>query len=203
LAALVLSVLALLAGPLIYQWLKQGGLIARTVEHGIAVTLAIILLLILLPDTWRTIGWVGLLLALAGYLLPGIIEKIRHNLASPTHLVTLVVAVLGLLLHSLLDGTGLAGSQLRSDSTLPLVIILHRLPVGIAIWLMLQPVAGRSITIVTLLVVSAATVMGYLLAGSLLPAANASTPYYIQSLILGAVAHGLIHRKHMAGHNHK
>jgi len=202
LAALVLSVLALLAGPLIYQWLQQGGLIARTLEHGIAVALAIILLLILLPDTWRSIGQIGLLLTLVGYLLPGIIEKVRHNLASSTHLITLVVAVFGLLLHSLLDGTGLAGSQLRSDTALPLVIIVHRLPVGIAIWLMLQPVAGRSITIVTLLVVSAATVMGYLLAGSLLPAANASTPYYIQALILGAVAHGLIHRPHLARHSH-
>ena len=170
---LLLSVLVLFAGPLLYQWLQHGGAVARALDRVVLVVLVGVVFLLLVPETVDQLGWWALLLIAAGYLVPGILEWLVKSAAVTFHLASLGAALLGLMLHALLDGAGLAGSELMAGSSLGLAIVLHRLGVGLIVWLLVQPLYGNRGAVLVLLLVAAATVVGYLLSNKVLPLAGA------------------------------
>ena len=200
---LVLSVAALLAGPVFYYQLRRGGLVARTVDHTFALALAALVLVVLMPETLSETGWIGIPLVLFGYAAPVLVERGIHNAARLAHVATLTVAAIGLGLHSVLDGAGLAGAETQIDSILPVVIIMHRLTVGMVLWFILEPAFGRRITFSILGFVALGTVIGYQLVVQSGEFAAGVLTYYLQAVILGTVIHGLIHRNHLAGNTHK
>jgi hypothetical protein len=199
---LLLSVGILVAGPFFYYQLRRGGLIARTVDGTFAVVLTGLVLLVLMPETLSQTDWPGLLLILLGYLAPILVERGINNAARLAHVLTLSIAALGLGLHSVLDGAGLAGAELQGDSILPLVIIMHRATVGMVLWFILEPAFGRRVAFGVLGFVAIATILGYLLVLQTGPVAYGVITYYLQAVILGTVIHGLIHRNHLSGHSH-
>ena len=199
---LLLSVVALVAGPVFYYQLRRGGLIARTVDRAFALVLAVLVLVILLPETLSQAGWFGVPLIFFGYAAPVLVERGIHNAARLAHVATLTVAALGLGLHSVLDGAGLAGAETQINSILPLVILMHRLTVGMVLWFILEPAFGRRITFSILGLVALGTIIGYLLVIQSGQFAAGAVTYYLQAVIIGTVIHGLIHRNHLAGHRH-
>lgn len=196
---LLMSVGALVAGPIFYYQLRKGGLIARTVDRTFALVLAALVLLVLMPETIAQTGWAALPLILFGYLAPVIVERGIHNAARLAHVATLAVAALGLGLHSVLDGAGLAGAEIQGDALLPVVIIMHRLTVGMALWFILDPAFGRRITFGVLGFVALGTVLGYSIVLQTGPVSAGVMTYYLQAVILGTVIHGLVHRNHLSG----
>ena len=78
---------------------------------------------------------------------------------------------------------GLAGSQLVHSNNLALAIILHRLGVGLALWLIVQPAFGRRAALLVLSLIAAATVLGYSLSEIMLPLAGKNSVLIIQALI--------------------
>ena len=197
---LLLSVGALVAGPVFYYQLRQGGLIARTVDHTLALVLAALVVLVLMPETLAQTGWASLPLILFGYLAPILVERGVHNAARFAHVATLAVAALGLGLHSVLDGAGLAAAETQGGSVLPAVIIMHRLTVGMVLWFILEPAFGRRVTFGVLGFVALGTVLGYLIVLQSGQFVASVITYYLQAVILGTVIHGLIHRNHLSGH---
>ena len=107
------------------------------------VVLIALVVVLLIPDILGPLGLIAPSLVLAGYLLPGLLEKLIKRAAETLHLLSLYVALLGLLLHAVLDGAGLAGSELRSSTSLAAAIILHRFGMGMMLWLIVQPVFGN------------------------------------------------------------
>jgi hypothetical protein len=200
---LLLSVVALVAGPILYYQLRRGDLIARAVDHTLALVLAVLVLVVLMPETFTQTGWIALPMMLFGYLAPILVEKGIHNAARFAHVATLAVAAVGLGLHSILDGAGLAGAEFQVNTLLPVAIIMHRLTVGMVLWFILEPAFGKRITFGVLGFVALGTVIGYQLVSQSGQFAASVTTYYIQAVILGTVIHGLIHRNHLAGHAHK
>lgn len=201
---LILSLLALFAGPLLYHWMQGGGLVARTLDRVIVAVLVLLVVLLLVPEAVAGLGFYALLLMVAGYLAPGLLESSLKGAAHTLHLISLVVALVGLTLHAMLDGAGLAGSELQQSASLAAAIILHRLGVGLVIWLMVQPVFGRNAALLVLLMVSLTTVLGFGLSESLLPLAGRDGVLIVQTLIIGTIIHSLVHRGHLeAGHNHE
>jgi hypothetical protein len=193
---LVLSILVLFAGPLLYQWLQRGGLVARTLDQVVVAVLVGVVFLLLVPESIEHLGWWALLLIFAGYLVPGILERAVKSAAVTFHMASLAAALLGLILHALLDGAGLAGSEHMAGSSLALAIVLHRLGVGLIVWLLVQPLYGRRGALSVLLLVAAATVAGYFLSNQVLPLAGAESFQVVQALIIGAIVHSLLHRGH-------
>ena len=193
---LVLSVLILFVGPILYLWLQRGGLVARTLDRAVLLALVAVVFLLLVPESIEHLGWWALLLIFTGYLLPGVLEFLVKSAAVTFHLASLAAALLGLILHALLDGAGLAGSEQIDSSSLALAIVLHRLGVGLIIWLLVEPLYGKISALVVLLVVAAATVLGFVLSSEVLPMAGAESFQVVQALIIGAIVHSLLHRGH-------
>lgn len=101
---LLLSIFALFAGPLLYQWLRQGGLIAKAFDQAIVVVLIVLMAFLLIPESWERHGFMSVVLMFGGYLLPGLLESLIKKAAHTLHLISLLLALGGLALHAMLDG---------------------------------------------------------------------------------------------------
>jgi len=198
----MLSVLALFAGPVLYQWLRHGGFVARAFDTLIIAVLLLMLAFLLIPESWHALGYYSILLIFTGYALPGVLEILIKRAAETTHMISLMIALGGLVIHALLDGAGLAGSDLQHPQNLAVVIVVHRLSVGLILWMMVQPVFGKRWAFTVLAVVALATVGGYLLSESVISVRGEGVMSVVQGLIIGAIGHNMIHRGHSRKHQH-
>jgi len=200
---LLLSLITLFAGPLLFQWLSRSHALARTLERLIVAALVALVVLLLIPEIMEPLGFWAIGLVLIGYLLPGLLEKTVARAAETLHLFSLYVALAGLLLHAVLDGAGLAGSELHSSGALAAAIILHRFGMGLMLWMIIEPVFGPSRAWLTLFAMAAATILGFEFSERLLPLAGDTFITAVQAVIIGTIVHSLVHRGHVhKGHHH-
>jgi len=199
---LLLSIVSLFIGPLLYQWLRHGGLIAKAFDSLIIALLILLMAFLLIPETWSELGYWSVALILSGYLVPGLLEQLIKKAAHTFHLVSLLLALAGLALHALLDGAALTIGQNDPASSLSLAIVLHRFGVGMMLWMMVQPVFGKRAAFAVLGFVSLATVGGYLLSELVLGMEGDYVFSVIQALIIGMIVHSLVHRSHGVSHHH-
>lgn len=195
---LTLSIIALFIGPVLYQWLRTGGRLVRTVEQGLVAALVILVVFLLVPESFRALGPWSLLLMALGYGVPSLLEFAIRRAAGTFHMISLFLALGGLTLHAMLDGAGLAGGGIEGHghNTLGLAIVLHRFGMGLVLWLMVQPVFGRRAAIAVLMLVAGATVVGYYGAGALEIVDQSELFHVVQALIIGMIIHSLVHRDH-------
>ena len=157
---------------------------------------------LLIPESWQALGYWSVALILAGYLLPGFLEQLIKKAAHTFHLVSLVLALVGLALHAMLDGAALTVGHGAVTSNLSLAIVLHRFGVGMMLWMMVQPVFGKRAAFAVLGFVSLATLFGYLLSEVVLGMEEDYILSVIQALVIGMIVHSLIHRSHGMEHHH-
>lgn len=194
---LLLSLITLFLGPLLYLWLQRQHAIAETLDRVLVGALLAIIALLLIPEVVGVLGWWTPFLAGAGYLLPGLLEKAVRRAAQQMHLASLAVAALGLVLHAMLDGAGLASSKIQGTVGLAAVIVLHRFGVGMMLWMVLKPAFGQRAAWFTLAAVAAATVAGFEFSAHLLPLAGDWGISAFQAVIIGTIVHSLVHREHV------
>lgn len=200
---LLLSLITLFAGPLLFQWISSSHALARTLDRVIVIALVLLVVMLLIPDIVEPLGWSALGFLIVGYLLPGLLERAIRRAAETLHLLSLYVALVGLLLHAVLDGAGLAGSELRDSGGLAMAIILHRFGMGLMLWLIMQPVFGDRVGWATLFAMAAATIIGFEFSEMLLPYAGDTLIAAVQGVIIGTIIHSLVHREHVhRAHNH-
>jgi hypothetical protein len=199
---LLLSLLTLFAGPLLFQWLSRSHAIARTVDRVIVMALIVLVIVLLIPEIVEPLGIYAVGLLLLGYLIPGVLERMVERAAETLHLVSLYIALAGLLLHAMLDGAGLASSEMRASAGLAAAIILHRFGMGLMLWLIIRPVFGRKAAWLTLLAMAAATIIGFEFSERLLPYAGDTFITAFQGVIIGTIIHSLVHRGHVHRDHH-
>ncbi len=199
---LLLSIIALFIGPLLYIWLRRGGLLAKAFDSIIVIVLLILMAFVLIPESWHALGLTAVGLMLAGYLIPGVLESLIKQAAHTTHLVSLVLALVGLALHAMLDGAALTIDHGEAGNSLSTAIVLHRFGMGLMLWMMVQPIFGKRRAFAILGFVAIATVGGYLLSETIVGLEDAYAMSVIQALIIGMIAHSLVHRHHGAEHLH-
>lgn len=202
---LLLSLITLFAGPLLFLWVSSTHPLARTLDRIIVITLVVLVVVLLIPDIIGPLGWSALGFLFLGYLLPGLLERVIRRAAETLHLLSLYIALIGLLLHAVLDGAGLAGSEMRSSGGLAAAIILHRFGMGLMLWLIMQPAFGNRVGWATLFAMAAATIIGFEFSERLLPYAGDTLIAAVQGVIIGTIIHSLVHREHVnrgPGHDH-
>ena len=194
---LLLSLITLFAGPLVYIWLSDYREQAAAFDRFLVAFLLLVIAVLLIPELFEVLSWLVVGLVLLGYLLPGLLEKLITSAAQKLHLASLAAAAIGLLLHALLDGAGLAGSKLQGSMSLALVIVLHRFGVGMILWMVMREAFGQRVAWTTLAGMAAATIVGYEFSEILLPLAGDTGIAAFQAVIVGTIVHSLIHREHV------
>jgi len=199
---LLLSIITLFAGPLLFQWVSSSHPLAKTLDRAIVVVLIVLVVVLLVPDIVQPLGLSAPGFLIIGYLLPGLLERVIKRAAETLHLLSLYVALIGLILHAVLDGAGLAGSEMRDNSSLAVAIILHRFGMGLMLWLIMQPAFGKRVAWATLFAIAAATIIGFEFSERLLPYADDTLIAAVQGVIVGTIIHSLVHREHVHRDHH-
>jgi hypothetical protein len=194
---LLLSLITLFAGPLLFQWVSSSHPLARALDRVIVLVLVVLVVVLLIPDIIEPLGPMALGFLIVGYLLPGLLERVIKRAAQTLHLLSLYVALIGLLLHAVLDGAGLAGSAIRDSAGIAAAIILHRFGMGLMLWLIMQPAFGDRIAWAALFAMAAATIVGFEFSERLLPFAGDILIAAMQGVIIGTIIHSLVHREHV------
>jgi hypothetical protein len=201
--ALVASIFALALGPLIYQTFGPMRRTDRIVSGFVLVVIASTLFLEVLPHAYESIGFIAILLAFIGFSGPTVIEKLFSDAASKTHSLTILLGILGLVIHASLDGAALqTGDSSHQHENLSLAIILHRLPVGLTIWWLLKPLIGERYALFTLFTMAVATTGGYLLSMQLSETMGSNGLMMLQAFISGSLMHVILHKPHADGCMH-
>jgi len=198
---LLLSLITLFAGPLIFQWISATHPLAKTLDRVVVAVLIVLVVVLLIPDIIEPLGLWAPAFILLGYLLPGVLERAIKRAAETMHLMSLYVALLGLLLHALLDGAGLSGSEAHGSGGLGVAIVLHRFGMGLMLWLIVEPVFGKRAAWGTLFAMAAATIIGFEFSELLLPYADDRIIAAVQGVIVGTIIHSLVHREHVHSHH--
>ena len=202
---LTLSIALLAVGPLLSKLLQKKPKILRWLDRITFIAIIAVLFLHVIPESFEYAGNSVLLLLILGFSLPTLAEKALHKAAETVHLVTLSIGMLGLIIHGLLDGLSLTeNSTLLSQGTLPALVILHRLPVGLLIWSLLRPSFGRTIAIFTLFLVGLASFVGFSLGQHFAYLLHGIYFSLLEALVTGAILHVVLFRGHVhKHHSHK
>lgn len=180
--ALVLLALPLLVADRLRRlpWFEAG------LGHVVRVTLVALFLVFILPDAWEHAGAWSLLAAALGALIPTLAE--RAGLAEGrVEGVNLLVGQAGLLLHAGFDGMALATSP--GASAMAFAVVVHQLPVGLAV-IGMQPRGA----VLGILSMSAATTIGYLVGHQWLAGMAILPLGLFQAFAGGSLLHFLGHR---------
>lgn len=209
-SALILSIATLAVGPLLLAVVGARRAPLALLEGLILATIGGLVLLDILPHTVSVGGWLALAAALVGALAPEIVERSLHRgAAGRAHLFVLVLALIGLLLHELVDGMTLSESHLARGGghEVALAVILHRIPVGLTVWWLLRP-HGSAPALGVLAGIALATLGGYGLGAGVLARVSSAGLALFQALVSGSLLHVLWHQPHAhadpspAGHGH-
>ena len=193
---LLLGLLALVPGPLLYGAARLSGRMMPALDGFLLVAMGGLVLLYLLPDSAALAGWVPAAAAVAaGLWLPALAGRRLPSLRRPVHVAALLLGLAALAVHAWADGLALSGQAGGHPSATPLAVVLHRVPVGLAVWFLLRPPYGLAPALAALGGLAAATAGGFLGIGAGETAVTGSRAWGLfQALTAGALLHLVLHR---------
>lgn len=183
---LLLSITALLLGPVIYALGRRNHVARQILDGFIFITIAGIICVNIVPEALAVGGTLAIIFLALGIAFPVVLERGFHNAFHEAHVLVLIIAALGLIIHAIIDGIALLPAQ---GSDLAHAVILHRLPVGMAIWWSLRPNLGVPVAVAAFATISIATAASYVLGGPMVELAEARSIAYVQAFVSGSLIH--------------
>jgi uncharacterized membrane protein YraQ (UPF0718 family) len=207
--SLILSILTLFIGPIIYRKVAESETLLEVIDGFIFVSIAALVMQHILPASAGEGGFLILCCLLFGFIGPNVLESRLSKAGHNIHTGVLLFGVIGLALHAALDGAALVTESVIEHAdgisithglidSLPIAIILHRLPVGLTLWFLIRPNFGRAYALIALLALSLMTTVGYFGAEAL---AHELHDHHwlelVQAFAAGAILHVVVFRFHL------
>jgi zinc transporter ZupT len=183
---LILSIVAMLLGPVIYSAGRDNPLAKRILDGFVVLTIAAIIGFDVIPEALQHGGSLAIVVILLGLAFPLILERLFRKATDTAHLFIVAIAALGLLIHSVIDGIALLP---ESGDFLAHAIVLHRLPVGMAIWWAVRPNFGKTAAVIVFTLIGLATTAGYFVGDAIIELAEARTLAMLQAFVSGSLIH--------------
>ncbi|MEM7232887.1 MAG: permease, partial [Planctomycetota bacterium] len=207
---LVASLLVLIVGPIAYRVVRTNDRWLSLLDGFNFTAIAGLVLFSILPEALGHGGAWAIAFCAAGMFVPTFVERNFHRAGRESHFAALGLAMLGLAAHAIVDGAALSHAATEGiqsvvqdqldhakHSHLPFGIILHRLPVGLTIWLLLRPKYGILAASSVLGLVAASTLCGYFAGPILLGDLSDTARAYFDALVAGSLMHVVVHRPHV------
>lgn len=179
----ILSTLALVLAPFIYALGRRSPLARQALDGFIFITIAGIVCVNIIPEALETGGTAALVFLAVGLAFPFVIEHLGSIPHRKAHVFIVMLAGLGLVVHASIDGIALL------DEALAPAIILHRVPVGMAIWWSVRPSFGTGSAIVVFATIIGATGVAYLLGAPFMELAEIRGISWFQAFVAGSLVH--------------
>ena len=139
--------------------------------------------------------WGILVALLGGFLIPVLAERTSRRATRPTHRLALLAGLSGFAIHAALDGAALATLPAGAPPSFPLAVVLHRLPVGVAIWWLVAREIDRRAGVAALAALVLATVGGYVFGGAVAGMVSDSGALMLyQAAVGGSLVHVVVHQ---------
>lgn len=156
------SLAALLVGPALLALLGHRRPVVAGLDGYVMVAVGGLILLDVLPHAYGHAGLAALAAALVGLALPMVVERSLGKLGQLAHRGTVVLALGGLAVHAVMDGMALRGPGADvHNEHLAMGVVLHRLPLGLLVWGVIRPWAGRAAALGLLALEGAGTTAGF------------------------------------------
>lgn len=189
--ALTLSISALLIPSLFAPALHRRPQIAAFLDGMVVTAIGGLVVFDILPSATEGGGGGALLAFSAGLVLPALAERLGVG-GHAVHGASLLMGQAALLLHSALDGIALATGSLSSAS-LAFAVVLHQVPVGVAIWLSTAARFGGSAAWACLFAMAATTTASFFAGERLLGLADPTLLGLLGGLAAGTLLHVIAH----------
>ncbi|HFB64100.1 MAG TPA: hypothetical protein ENJ60_01040 [Aeromonadales bacterium] len=199
---LSLAILATLTGPFIYVVFRKQQSLKQGIDAFILVITAGIIIFQVLPETFHSLGFFSIVLVVLGMGLPGLIEYLFRRAAAQTHVLTLILGVLGLLVHGVVDGSALTMSKYESGSLLPLAIVFHRTPISMTLWWLVKPQFGKMYAVSVIAILIIGTLLGFYFSSSVMMQLHNTQFMIFEALVSGTLLHVLYHQPGHEHHHH-
>ena len=189
---LILSIVALLLGPVVYEFGRTRPALRQFLDGIVFITIAGIVFVHIIPEAIDAGGNVAIIFLLLGLAFPVLLEHRFHDAVPQAHGFILVLAALGIVVHAAIDGIALVPSGERgfwSGNELAFSVVLHRLPVGMALWWSVRPNFGKTTALGVFALIIAATVAAYVAAEPVLALAAAGSVAWFQAFVSGSLIH--------------
>lgn len=180
----LLSTIALLLGPVIYALGRRNATAERLLDAFVIVAIAWIVGVHIVPEVIATGGVAAVGLIAVGMAFPFVLRRIFHLASSQMRFTLLSLAATALALHAIIDGIALLPAM---GDPLSVAVILHRLPIGMAIWWTFRPAIGRTAAITAFAILIGATAFSYFLADPVVDMLESRTLAYFQAFVSGSL----------------
>lgn len=192
----LISICAYFVGPLIYQAVQKDKSLISIVDGFIFISiLGLVGLHLTELIEGRNVFFFASLLFL-GFLGPNLFEKTFSKSINEIHKLIIWVGLAGFLAHVFLEAAALS---LISDqlSALNSGIIIHRIPVGLAVWWLIRPKFGKQIASYAIITLILANISGFCLSSYL----NLDSTWliYLQTFLAGSILHVVFFSFHLDG----
>ena len=192
---LLLSIAALLLGPPIYAAGRRNKIARKLLDGLIILSIAVIIFVHIIPEALAQGGAIAIVVIILGIAFPMLLERLFRKAADTAHLMIVALAAIGLLIHAVIDGLALLsanGGVPGNGVGLAHAIILHRLPVGMAIWWVVRPGLGTPIAIGVFALIILATTAGYFMGEPVVQMTGTRTLALFQAFVSGSLIHIVI-----------
>ena len=192
---LILSIAALLLGPLIYAAGRKNKIARKLLDGLIILSIAVIIFVHIVPQALAQSGAIAIVVIILGIAFPMLLERLFRKAADTAHLMIVALAAIGLLIHAVIDGLALLpgnGGGPGNGLALANAIILHRIPVGMAIWWVVRPGLGTPIAMGVFGLIILATAAGYFLGEPVVQMTGTQTLALFQAFVAGSLIHIVI-----------
>ena len=180
----LLSTLALLAGPFVYALGRRNAVVERVLDALIVLAIAWIVVAHIVPEAFDAAGPIVFAALLAGMAFPFALRRIFHLASSTAHVALLTLAAFALVLHALIDGIALSPA---GGDQLAIAVIIHRLPVGMAIWWTFRPAIGTTAAVLAFGLLIAATAAAFFLGAPVVELAESRVLALFQAFVAGSL----------------
>ncbi|HET9947797.1 MAG TPA: hypothetical protein VFQ22_02610 [Longimicrobiales bacterium] len=191
---LIAALAAPAAGPILYGSLHYRPRAAAWVDGFVYLAVPALVAWQILPEAWEQRSLALVAAVVLGLLAPGAIERLSHALHRHTDSVALAVGLSGLALHALLEGAALVPTASGVGVAFALAVILHRVPVGLIVWWLLRPRYGTGAAAAGVAMVSACTLLGWLLGVEVLGRMHEGGVGLYQAFVSGSLVHVVYHQ---------
>jgi len=200
-ALLLASMAGLGSGPLIASSSKARPQMLAFIDGFVLITIGGLVLLDVIPHAiaHRDL-WAGLFM-LVGFSLPTLAERLFRFGVQQTHTAVLLVALIGVAIHSALDGSALAQSATNASSLIGYGVVLHQLPVSLMVWWVLSD-RPRAVTWLVLLLMAVTTVVGYFAEPTIFAVLPDWAGVWFEAVVGGSLLHVIAHPAHSHAHDH-
>ena len=218
---LVLSLLALAIGPLLYAACRKADGVKSSLDGFLFVTIAGIVIVYIVPDVFGVAGFVAIGFLIAGAAFAFAVEHHASPQSGGAYSWVVMLGALGLAVHAAMDGIALLpdehlhldvrdlGGHGRNElhdhdhghehglagllsNHLALGVILHRIPVGMAIWWTLRPQIGNAMAVAALALIAASTTVAYLFGDAILQVMQTNSVACFQAFVAGTLLHVIV-----------